>query len=463
VGPLTVVQDDAELLYRSEAQMAGVLDDLRSAGVDWVRVTAGWSVIAPMPEAAQRPAGFDATDPEAYPPGAWDRLDRLARMAGERGLALNVDIAFWAPRWAVARASGAPDRERIAPDPGHFADFAQAVARRYPDAAAFTVWNEPNHNVFLLPQWEEGHGGELEPASPHVYRAMLHAAVPRLRDAAPDATVLIGATSSLGASEPQEADDRMSPMVFLRALACVDETLEPVRTGPCAGFRALPGDGWSHHPYGGRLPPWKTSPRDKDVRMADLRRLTSTLDRLHESGRLEQRLGLYLTEFGYQTNPPDPTWEVTPDDAARWLSEAERLARANPRVRSTSHFLVRDLPERQGESLRERWRDYQTGLYFIDGRPKPTRAAFAAPLVALDAGRGRVALWGFVRAGEGEHPWSIATRPPGGGAWRALAAGVTRADGTLALTVPADPDATFLLEADVDDRRITGAPVSGAR
>jgi hypothetical protein len=461
--PLTVVQDDAELLYRPDAQRAKVLDDLRAAGVDWVRVTAGWSVIAPEPEAAQRPAGFDATDPDAYPPGAWDRLDRLARFARERGLALNVDIAFWAPRWAVARAADAPDRERIAPDPRHFAEFAQAVARRYPDAAAFTVWNEPNHNVFLLPQWQEGPGGDLEPASPHVYRAMLHAAVPRLREAAPDATVLIGATSSLGASEPQEADDRMSPMVFLRALACVDEALEPVRDGRCAGFRPLPGDGWSHHPYGDRLPPWAPSPQDKDVRMADLGRLSSTLDRLHEAGRIERRLDLYLTEFGYQTNPPDPTWDVTPDDAARWLSEAERIARANPRVRSTTHFLVRDLPEREGDSPRERWRDYQTGLYFIDGRPKPTRAAFAAPLVALEAQPGRVALWGFVRPGEGERPWRILTRPAGGGAWRELAAGITRPDGTLAATVSAEPDATFLLEADVDGRTVTGAPVSGVR
>jgi hypothetical protein len=460
---LTVVQDDAELLYRSEAQMAGVLDDLRAAGVDWVRVTAGWSVIAPAPERTQRPSGFDATDPEAYPPGAWDRLDRLARMARERGLALNVDIAFWAPRWAVAQPAEAPDRQRIAPDPRHFADFAEAVARRYPDAAAFTVWNEPNHNVFLLPQWEEGPGGDLEPASPHVYRAMLHAAVPRLRGAAPDATVLIGATSSLGASEPEETDDRMSPMVFLRALACVDEALEPVRDGRCADFRPLPGDGWSHHPYGGRLPPWEPSPQDKDVRMADLGRLTSTLDRLHESGRIERRLGLYLTEFGYQTNPPDPTWEVTPADAARWLSEAERIARANPRVRSTTHFLVRDLPEREGDSLRERWRDYQTGLYFIDGRPKPTRAALAAPLVALETQPGRVALWGLVRPGEGERPWRVLGRPAGGGAWRELASGATRPDGTLAATVSAEPDATFLLEADVDGRTVTGAPVGGAR
>ncbi|HEV2821330.1 MAG TPA: hypothetical protein VGW11_12570 [Solirubrobacteraceae bacterium] len=462
-GPLTVVQDDAELLYRSGDRMAAVLDDLRTAGVDWVRVTAGWSVIAPAPEGRRPPAGFDATDPEAYPRRAWDRLDRLAHMARERDLALNIDIAFWAPRWAVAQAAEASGRERIVPDPRHFADFAEAVARRYPDAAAFTVWNEPNHNVFLLPQWKGGSGGELEPASPHVYRAMLHAAVPRLREAAPDATVLIGATSSLGTSEPDETDDRMAPMVFLRALACVDQALQPLRDGPCAGFRPLPGDGWAHHPYGGRLAPWLPSPQVDDVRMADLARLTSTLDRLHESGRIERRLDLYLTEFGYQTNPPDPTWRVTPREAARWLAEAERIARANPRVKSVSHFLVRDLPEREGDTLGERWRDYQTGLYFLDGAPKPTRAAFAAPLVALEAQPGRVALWGLVRPGEGERPWRILTRRGAGGPWSELATGTTQPDGTLAAIVRADPKATFLLEAAVDGRRVAGAPVDRAR
>ncbi|MBW3549016.1 MAG: cupredoxin domain-containing protein [Actinobacteria bacterium] len=128
-GPLTVVQDDAELLHRSDAQMAGVLDDLRAAGVDWVRVTAGWSVIAPAPEGNRPPAGFDATDPGAYPRGAWDRLDRLARMTRERELGLSIDIAFWAPRWAVAEPVAEPDRQRTVPDPRHFADFAEAVER----------------------------------------------------------------------------------------------------------------------------------------------------------------------------------------------------------------------------------------------------------------------------------------------------------------------------------------------
>ena len=91
--------------------------------------------------------------------------------------------------------------------PGDYADFAEAVARRYPRAVAFTVWNEPNHNAFLLPQWERV-GGGWRPASPHRYRELVQAAVPRIKAAAPDALVLIGATSSVGsarASRPRRA------------------------------------------------------------------------------------------------------------------------------------------------------------------------------------------------------------------------------------------------------------------
>ncbi len=75
------------------------------------------------------------------------------QLARDRGLRVAIDIAFWAPRWAVRRPGDSADRERDTIVVGEFADFAAAVARRYPQAVAFTIWNEPNHNAFLLPQW----------------------------------------------------------------------------------------------------------------------------------------------------------------------------------------------------------------------------------------------------------------------------------------------------------------------
>ena len=62
-----------------------------------------------------------------------------------------MDIAFWAPVWATA--GDATEHPRRGIDAGEFAEFARAVARRYADeVGTFTLWNEPNHPGFLLPQ-----------------------------------------------------------------------------------------------------------------------------------------------------------------------------------------------------------------------------------------------------------------------------------------------------------------------
>jgi len=440
----TIVQDDAELLHQAPQRIAATIADLRDLGVDWVRVTAGWSVIAPAPDASRRP-DFDAADPAAYPAGAWSGLDRVMRLSRARGLRVAIDVAFWAPRWAVERPGRRADRERDSIVVGAYADFAEAVARRYPQAVAFTVWNEPNHNAFLLPQWERSRG-EWRPASPHRYRAMVQAAVPRIQAAAPDVLVLIGATSSVGLQRADEAADRMAPLTFLREMACVDERLEPLRRPECRSFEPLPGDGWSHHPYSLDLAPWVVDPQAGNVRMGDLPRLTGLLRRLHDAGRTRESLELYLTESGYQTNPPDPTWQVSLADQARWLPEGERIARAQPSVRGVAQFLVRDLGQRPGADARSRWRDYQSGLRFIDGSPKPAHRGFALALVAHRAGAGRVTFWGLLRRGAGRRDARVSVLERDG-SWRTLLRRRTGADGAFAATVAVDPARSFRLES----------------
>lgn len=455
---VTVVQDDAELLHRPAARIAATLDDMRDIGVDWVRITAGWSVIAPAPRATRRPA-FDATDPDEYPAGAWDALDHVYESVHRRGMRMAIDIAFWAPRWAVARPArhAERERERDTISVAAYADFAAAVARRYPKSAAFTVWNEPNHNAFLLPQWERA-GTAWRPASPHLYRAMVQAAVPAIEAAAPDATVLIGATSSVGAERGTAAGERMAPLTFLREMACVDGRLRPLSRPECRDFEALPGDGWSHHPYSLELAPWQPDPSADNVRMADLDRLTSLLRRLHLLGRTRHDLPLYLTEAGYQTNPPDPTQTTSVAEHARWLPEAELIARRQPSLRSVAQFLMRDLPERPGRSPRVRWGDYQSGLRYEDGRAKPAHASFALGLVAHRAGPTQVRFWGLVRPGEGRRDARVSVREPDG-TWRELARTRTDADGSFALTATVDPSRTFRLRS----AGRAGTPLPGAR
>lgn len=465
----TVVQDDAVLLHGADSDVDTALGRLASLGVDEIRLTAGWWRIAPNPGSRKRP-DFNAADPNAYPLGAWRSLDRAARMSSRHGLRVMIDIGFWAPRWAVGR--GRPGvRQRHGVDPQEFGRFAEAVARRYsgsfrpaeergssplvlvrrplPRAASYTLWNEPNDPGFLLPQWRR-RGSHWWAASPHLYREMVRAAHPRIKEVAPHSLVLIGGTAAKGASPTVARGEGVPPLRFLREMACLNGRLAPMRRRECRGFTALPGDGWAHHPYSLGLAPWEADPRPDNVRMADLDRMTSLLQRLHRLGRTQEKMELYVTEYGYQTNPPDPTQPFGLDDQARFLPEAELIAWANPAVRSFAQFLLRDRPERQvAGGLPARWRDYQTGLQFADGTPKPAETAFKYAFVVRRAGQAAIRVWGHVRHGHGPQTVRIAT-PLAGGVWSPLpdVAAVIQTDehGYFQGTLRGDPDALYRVE-----------------
>jgi hypothetical protein len=192
--------------------------------------------------------------------------------------------------------------------------------------------------------------------------------------------------------------------------------------------------------------------------LADQGRLAGLLDRLHAGGRTRARLGVWVTEFGYETDPPDPTQPVSPAEQARWLPEAEALALADSRVRSFAQFLFRDLPARPGRTARARWGDFQSGLELPDGRDKPALRAFAYPLALRRVAPGRVAAWARLRPGSGPRRARITADG------RVICDGISTADGVFECTAAADPSATFRLEA-LRRRswRPVGLPVPGAR
>ncbi len=55
------------------------------------------------------------------------------------------------------------------------------------------------------------------------------------------------------------------------------------------------------------------SPAPDDANLASLGRLEAVLDRLRNAGRLRINGSLWLDEYGYQTNPPDPFLGVLTD------------------------------------------------------------------------------------------------------------------------------------------------------
>ena len=376
-------------------------------------------------------------DPATYAPGAWDHLDVAVREARRAGLRVLVDVAFWAPRWAVAPSATDRERPRLRPDPAAFAAFAAAVARRYDGASRaadgsvlprvdlFATWNEPNHPAFLQPQWRRDGSGFL-PASADVYRAMHAAAVPAIRRWSPGATVLLGNLTSIGGRDGEEG---VPPLRFLRRLACVDDELRPVTDGPCARFRPVRADGLAFHPYTRYVTPGTPAVGRDRVQLADQDRLQALLLRLRSAGRIV--LGtdpavpapVWLTEYGYEAREDDPYQPFTRADQARFVGWSTYLAWRSPGVVSAAQFLLRDIdPAESGRPVgdRRRYRDWQSGVLDRTGAPKPAAAALALPFWPRLVGSGATRrLWVFaqVRGGVGVRQIAVQRWDAASGTW----------------------------------------------
>jgi len=404
----TTLQDDAVFLHRAPVQVRAAARQLAALGADRLRLTAGWGVIAPRPKSRQMPGGrFVASDPATYPKGAWTALDTAVDAARAANLKVELDVGFWAPRWAVRRPSPA-GRHRWWPDPVLFGQFAHAVAQRYRGRVDMYVpWNEPNHIAFLAPQWtSDGHGG-YRPESPHVYRAMYEAAYRQIKSVSRSNLVLLGNTSSEGSSVPGRGG--VPPLQFLRALACVDDKLRPLRVPECRHFRPLKADGYAHHPYSRDTTPATPSTAPDDAPLADSDRLESLLQALALRGRISTDLAVYDTEFGYESRQDDPF--NAPFDRAQqatYLSWASYIAWKDPHTRMFAQFLLDDIdPAQSGRTpgTPSFYRDWQSGLYDDAGNPKTAATAFKLPFWAelhgTAGGERAVLLWGQVRPGSG--------------------------------------------------------------
>jgi len=449
------MQDDAELLYRSPAEVQRSARKMAALGVDRVRLTASWSQLAPASESERRPR-FDASDSRAYPPAGFERLDLAVREVRAAGMKAMIDLAFFAPRWAVERAGGA-GRHVWRPSPREFGRFTMAVAERYggvfrdprggtlPPVRLWTTWNEPNHRAFLRPQWERL-GARWRPAAPHHYRQMHNAAYDALKAVSPLNAVLIGGLASFG-HPGRGPEANLGPLRFTRELACVDSRMRPLRRRACRGFQPLRADGFAHHPYSLRTPPDDRDPSRDRVQIGELDRLTGLLAELHLRGRTATPLSLYLTEYGYETAPPDPRGHL-PAEHARYLAHATYLAWSRPEVRMFPQFLLQDIgPDRsQPAGSVARWSDYQSGLLRHDGRPKrAVLQAFKLPfhVEAVQAGDGSPELiaFGQVRPRRGPQWIEIQRRGPRG-RWTSEASAATPS------TDPAEGCGSFATDAE---------------
>ena len=101
------------------------------------------------------------------------------------------------------------------------------------------------------------------------------------------------------------------------------------------------------------------------AKLGDLKRLFAVLDRASR-----RKFNLYITEYGYETNPPDTKNGVSMEQQNRYLQESAYVVWATKRVKLFSQYLWRDDNELNG---------FQTGLIGNDGAPKPSLASFPHP------------------------------------------------------------------------------------
>jgi hypothetical protein len=102
-------------------------------------------------------------------------------------------------------------------------------------------------------------------------------------------------------------------------------------------------------------------------------------------GRDFPRARIWLTEYGYQSNPPDKLLGVSLAQQARYVGEGAYAAYRTPKVDLLIHFLYRDEPNLAR---------FQSGLVTLTNTVKPAYAAYQLPLAQIS----RSMLWGQLRA-----------------------------------------------------------------
>jgi hypothetical protein len=321
-----------------------------------VRITLWWG--GPIGVAKTQPK--NPTNP-ADPAYNWAAYDRAVQDAAKNKIKVLFSIVG-TPSWANGRRAA-----KYAPTRGiSLQNFATAAAKRYsgtfepttdepalPAVHLWLAWNEPNNPVFLYPQYRKVHGRWIAQSAYSYVRICnaIYKGVHGVQHAA--AKVACGGTDPRGNNQPRSKRASISPLAFLRS----------VKKYHLRSF-----DAWAHHPYASRpteSPTAKPNAKDKNtVILGNIGVLTKELTRLYG-----KRKPLWITEYGYQTRPPDRTFGVAWKTQAKYLAQAYSIARKNPRIQMMIWFLVKD------ESRLAGW---QSGFFTAAGKRKPSYFTFRA-------------------------------------------------------------------------------------
>jgi hypothetical protein len=356
---LVGINDEAFSLY---GDPASAFETLQALHTQVIRVNLYWGGNT-WAVANAKPANPTNPGDPAYQWGLYDRLTRYAASSGIRVLFSIVGTPKWANHGAGKNHA-----------PTSFTalkQFAQAAAKRYsgtyvappaqadttlapadaplPAVKLWTAWNEPNNPVFLAPQYKKVKGKWI-PFSAYNYARICNAIYSGIHTVSGE-KVACGVTDPRGNDNAGSSRASIDPLSFLVAAHKY-------------GMKKF--DAYAHNPYasaGNESP--RYVPKGKAYRriqMGNINVLLALIKKYYGPKHL------WITEYGYQTNPPDKTiMGVSWSKQAADLKTAFAIARANPRIDMMLWFLVRDQPQIGG---------WQSGLETVTDVHKPAWNAF---------------------------------------------------------------------------------------
>jgi hypothetical protein len=249
-----------------------------------------------------------------------------------------------------------------------FAAYAAALINALPKVHYLIVGNEPNLNLFWMPQFDVS-GADVAATSFESLLAQTYDAVKAVR---PNVQVIGAGLSPRGSDKPSSLRPTHSPTQFLLDLGAAYR----------ASHRDRPiMDALSIHPYGEnpRIPPTLRHPRTASIGIADYDKLVALLgsafDGTAQAGR---RLPIVYGEYGVETTiPPAKAALYTGHEVVATVDESTQsdyyttaisLAACQPTVELLLFFHVEDESDLRG---------LQSGVRYADGTPKSSESAVA--------------------------------------------------------------------------------------
>jgi hypothetical protein len=279
-------------------------------------------------------------------------LRRAVRAAKAEGIEPELAV------YQLSSATPLDDATRAA-----FSQYAVALVQALPDVRTVLVGNEPNLNLFWMPQFDSS-GGDAAAAA---YEQLLANTYDALKSADSKLTVVGGNLAPRGGDDPSSSRQTHSPTAFIKDLGQAYRASG--RTKPLM-------DMFSIHVYGEspKIAPSFRHPRSTSIGIADYGKLVGLLAQAFDgTAQAGSKLPIVYGEYGVETNVPAGGYtgtEVVPtadvQTQARYYRQAIELASCQKNVRALDFFHVID--ERKLAGL-------QSGLYYLDGSPKPSARA----------------------------------------------------------------------------------------